>query len=127
MASGVAYTAEETESIKKTILNYLNETPGGTFAAACKLANVGHTWAYDLRGKDPLFGAAVAAAMKEADRLGGDFAESKLMKKINEDDTTCILFYLKTKHKHRGYVEKSQTDFTFINHEEAIEQLNELE
>lgn len=37
-----------------------------------------------------------------------DFVESKLFKLINDENPTAILFYLKTKGKQRGYVERSE-------------------
>lgn len=37
-----------------------------------------------------------------------DLAESKLLKQINKDNLTAIIFYLKTKGKHRGYVERQE-------------------
>ena len=35
-----------------------------------------------------------------------DFAETMLMKHIREGDTTSLIFYLKTKGRERGYVER---------------------
>ena len=37
-----------------------------------------------------------------------DFAESKLKQEINDGNITAIIFFLKTKGKIRGYVEKEQ-------------------
>jgi len=41
-----------------------------------------------------------------------DLAESKLIENINDNDNTAIIFYLKTKGKHRGYIERSERDYT---------------
>ena len=38
----------------------------------------------------------------------GDFAESCLIKKIQEGDTAANIFLLKTKYKNRGYVERAE-------------------
>ena len=49
---------------------------------------------------------------KEIDESYLDLAESKLIKKINNDDNGSIFFYLKCKGKHRGYVERQEVDQT---------------
>ena len=65
-----------------------------------------------------------------------DVAESKLFENIKDNDNTAIIYYLKTKGKHRGYIERSE--FTGVGgsplipartltKEEAKEFLNKLE
>ena len=39
-----------------------------------------------------------------------DLAESKLIENIQENDNTAILFYLKTKGKKRGYIERNEIE-----------------
>lgn len=39
-----------------------------------------------------------------------DHAENMLFKHIDEGDKTCLIFYLKTQCKDRGYTEKSEVD-----------------
>lgn len=41
-----------------------------------------------------------------------DIAESKLIENIQSNDNTAILFYLKTKGKKRGYIERSEVEQT---------------
>ena len=108
MTSGVIPTDQEYENTKARVLDYFARTPGGTFAAACKSVGLSHSTAYDWRKADPAFDAAVVTARKLADDIGGDFAEGKLMEAINNNELTGIIFYLKTKHKHRGYVERTE-------------------
>jgi len=49
-----------------------------------------------------------AAAVDELDKVAIDFAESKLHKLIDNGNATAIIFFLKTKGKGRGYVERQE-------------------
>ena len=41
-----------------------------------------------------------------------DIVEASLFKQISEGNTTAIIFFLKTKAKHRGYVERVEQDIS---------------
>jgi hypothetical protein len=65
---------------------------------------VGRTTYYEYYNTDPDF-------KKEIDELSNvalDFAESQLHKQIKEGNTSATIFYLKTKGKERGYVERQE-------------------
>lgn len=53
----------------------------------------------------------VAAAVEDAKEKLYDRVESKLFKKIKAGDTTAIIFFAKTRMKHRGYVERQEIEF----------------
>ena len=47
-------------------------------------------------------------AVRDVESVALDFAESKLHKLIESGNPVAIIFYLKTKGKARGYVERSE-------------------
>jgi len=47
-------------------------------------------------------------ALEQAREEMGDLAESALWQQIQDGNTASIIFYLKTVHKHRGYVERTE-------------------
>ncbi len=74
----------------------------GIIATACEAVKVGRTTYYRWYNSDPVFKERV----DEITETQVDFVESKLMQSINANDTTAIIFYLKTKGKKRGYSDK---------------------
>ena len=54
--------------------------------------------------------ATVKAAFEEANETTIDFVESQLLKNVNRGDTASIIFFLKTKGKKRGYVERQEIE-----------------
>jgi len=51
-------------------------------------------------------------AVEDLQNVALDFAESQLHKQIKDGATAATIFYLKTKGKERGYVEKQEVDHT---------------
>lgn len=90
---------------KKELIEAM-ENCHGIVSDACKSVGVSRVTYYDYYKNDPEFKASI-------DSIEGtviDFVENKLFEKIEKGDVTCIIFYLKTKGKNRGYIEKSEID-----------------
>lgn len=78
----------------------------GNITAACNAAGVSRSWFYVERDSDPEFASAINEVAEET----GDFVETALIKQIQEGNTACIIFFCKTKLKHRGFVERQEVD-----------------
>ena len=103
-------TERDTEKIdervaqeKADLLQALANT-SGIVSSACKAANVSRMTYYRWYNEDPDF-REKADDIKE---LQKDFAESLILKKMKEGDTTMIIFYAKTQMKDRGYTERKE-------------------
>jgi hypothetical protein len=49
-----------------------------------------------------------ANQVKDIENIALDFAESQLHQQIGNNNTTATIFYLKTKGKKRGYIERQE-------------------
>lgn len=78
----------------------------GIVTIACKEVGIARQTHYYWYNEDEEYKAAVDDVLDVA----LDFAESMLHKQIQDKDTTATIFYLKTKGKKRGYIEKSEVD-----------------
>jgi hypothetical protein len=96
---------EQTEHRKKAMLEAL-ELSLGIVSTASKKANVGRTQHYEWLKEDPQYKAAVEAIQESVI----DFAESHLYKLIKEGNPAANIFYLKTKGKNRGYIERQEIE-----------------
>jgi len=83
----------------------------GIVTTACLKVGLNRSTHYDWLKDDPDYKARVDAV----DDLVIDFAESQLHKSIQNGSDTATIFFLKTKGKKRGYVERSETIQTNIN------------
>ena len=101
---------DKTEQHKKAMLDALEKSLG-VVTSACKSVGVGRTTHYLWMDTDPEYKAAV----EELSGVAIDFAESQLHKQIKEGNSTATIFFLKTKGKHRGYIERQEIQTTSDN------------
>lgn len=112
-----------TNNRKKAALDMLKRNRG-IISGACDAADISRTTFYEWLKNDPEF----ALEVEEINESAIDFVESKLYQKINgvecatitqkgetviyelPPSDTAIIFYLKTKGKKRGYIEKTEID-----------------
>ena len=99
----------KTDIHKKAMLAAL-EKALGVISLACNEVGIARQTHYEWYKEDAEYHSSVDAI---AD-IAVDFAESKLHDQINKGDTTAIIFYLKTKGKRRGYVERQEFDHSGI-------------
>lgn len=96
-----------TKKQKKAMLSAL-EASLGVVTSAAKKVGINPATHYGWVKKDEAYAEAVDAIQDTAI----DFVESKLFSQIKDGNTTATIFYLKTKAKHRGYVERAEFDHT---------------
>lgn len=93
----------KTEHTKKALLQALEKSLG-VVTSACKKIGIGRTTYYDWYNSDPEFKKQV----DDLQNVALDMAESQLHKQILDSNTSATIFYLKTKGKNRGYVERTE-------------------
>ena len=100
-----AQNAQKTDKKKKDFIEALRNNLGH-ISNACEAAKIGRRTYYDWTDKDKNFKEDVHHIQ---DSLL-DLAESKLLENIENNENTAIIFYLKTKGKKRGYIEKQEVE-----------------
>jgi len=93
----------DTIDIKRRLLENLRLTMG-CVAEACRATCISRSTFYDYCKEDPAFKQAV----EDIDEETLDFAEKKLRDHIAKDNVVANIFFLKTKAKRRGYVERQE-------------------
>lgn len=98
---------KKTPERKKALIDALIKTLG-IVTTACNSVNIHRKTFYEWYKEDEEF-------KKEVDDISNiaiDFVESQLFKRIKSGDTAAIIFFMKTKGKRRGYIEKQEFDHT---------------
>ena len=99
---------DKSRHIKKESMLDALEKSLGVVTVACKSANVPRSTYYKWLKEDEDF----AKAVKDIENIALDFGESQLHKQIGDGNTSATIFFLKTKGKRRGYVERSELDLS---------------
>ena len=90
--------------IKKESMLKALEKSLGVVTVACKSADIPRSTFYKWLNEDEQF----LKDVKDIENIALDFAESQLHKQISENSTSATIFYLKTKGKKRGYIERQE-------------------
>jgi len=101
----MASSAKFDDNISKKAFIEAFKKSFGNITQSSKAAGIDRQTYYNWMNQDVDFKYAIENI--QPDELFLDFVESKLVQKINDGDTACIIFTLKTKGKKRGYVEHS--------------------
>ena len=99
---------DENRHIKKEAVLDALEKSLGVVTTAVKSVGVARSTFYKWLKEDEAF----AKEVKEIENIALDFAESQLHSQMKDGNTSATIFYLKTKGKRRGYIEKSELDIT---------------
>jgi hypothetical protein len=91
------------QQTKKSLLEALEKSLG-IVTYACKIVGCNRSTFYEYVNNDEEF----ANAVKNIEDVVIDFAESQLHKQIKDGNSTSTIFYLKTKGKKRGYIERQE-------------------
>ena len=90
---------------KKAMIQALEKSLG-VVTSACKSVGINRSTHYEWMKTDEEYKKEV----EDVENVALDFAESQLHKQIKEGNTAGTIFYLKTKGKKRGYIEKSEIE-----------------
>tara|TARA_R110002153_G_scaffold34933_4_gene104043 strand:- start:4271 stop:4651 length:381 start_codon:yes stop_codon:yes gene_type:complete len=95
--------SQQNPTHKKAMIQALEKSLG-VVTSACKAVGINRSTHYEWLKTDEQYKKEV----EDVENIALDFAESQLHKQISEGNTSGTIFYLKTKGKKRGYVERQE-------------------
>jgi len=95
----------KSDTLKKAMVEALEKSLG-VVTTACRMVDISRKTHYEWYKLDEAYKEAV----DDISDIALDFAESQLHKQIKDGEVSSTIFYLKTKGKKRGYVEKNELD-----------------
>jgi transposase-like protein len=99
---------DKSRHIKKEAILQALENSLGVVTVACKQVDIPRSTYYKWLKEDEEF----AKSVKDIENIALDFGESQLHKQIGDGNTSATIFFLKTKGKRRGYVERQELDLS---------------
>ncbi len=106
MSDKVKPTENNKTALKKRFFINAYQKHFGNISKVCEDVEINRSTYYSWMKDDPMFKAEIDSV--EPDEILVDYAENALMQRIERGDTTAIIFALKTKGKHRGYIERHE-------------------
>lgn len=103
VTNGTNGTSKKREETCARLIKAIRESNGLLTLAAAK-SGLGYRTVCRYVAEFP----SVKEAAQDAHERMLDFAEGKLYEKIKGGDNACIIFYLKTQGKARGYIERQE-------------------
>lgn len=95
----------KTDILKKAMIEALEKSLG-IVTTACKTVGIHRSTHYEWYNNDEAYKDEVDSVQD----VTLDFAESQLHKQIKDGNTGATIFYLKTKGKKRGFIEKNEIE-----------------
>ena len=114
--------AEDTENQKKALVAQLRRTP--IVQLACERVSVGRSTYYKWRVHDQIFARAADKAQEAGKFFVNDLAESKLMRLIQDDNLTAIIFWLKHNHPKYAVTTRFIHEYEVATERMSVEELN---
>lgn len=99
------------------------EKKGCNVTATCTALGISRKTFYNWKEKDP----KLQEGLDGADEAIIDFAESKLLEHIQNDNVNALMFFLRTKGRKRGYVEQVENKVEINSFESLLKQLPDIE
>ena len=103
--------SDKSDILKKKMIEAL-ENSLGIVSLACKKVNISRQTHYRWTQEDLDYDKEARSIIEATI----DYVESKLFENIGDKKEASIMFYLKSKAKHRGYVERQEIDMNANNH-----------
>lgn len=100
---------------KKMLLLALEKSLG-IVSTACQQAKISRDTYYRYYNEDPEFRKKV----EDLNEVVLDFGESKLFEAMNDNNVSSIIFFLKTRGKARGYVERTEVINSYTDLESEL-------